>query len=167
MLYGLQRMRELRKPDDDFGFGGKKGEEEKPYQTFAKLIREGPPFGVFLMFWCDNLANLQRYLDRSSMREFEMRILFQMNANDSSSLMDSPVASRLGAQRAFFYSEDQGKMEKFRPYGLLSPAWLAEFKTAGPANGDRHVNGEPKDNGAVKEPANGEAVLAEKAVPAT
>jgi S-DNA-T family DNA segregation ATPase FtsK/SpoIIIE len=130
MLYGLQRIRDLRKPDDDFGFG-KKGEEEKPYQTFAKLIREGPPVGIFIMFWCDNLTNMQRYLERATMREFEMRILFQMNANDSSALMDSPVAARLGAKRAFFYTEDQGKTEKFRPYGLLDSVWLREFKGEG------------------------------------
>lgn len=139
MLYGIQRIRDLRKPDDDFGFG-RKGEEEKPYQTFSKIIREGPPLGIFTMFWCDNLTNLQRFLDRASMREFEMRILFQMNANDSSNLMDSPVAARLGAQRAFFYSEDQGKMEKFRPYGLLSPDFLRQFEpNKTPSNGNGHA----------------------------
>ena len=62
------------------------------------------------------------------MRDFEMRILFQMNASDSSSLMDTPEASRLGVHRAFFYDEGQGRMEKFRPYGLPSVEWLAEVK---------------------------------------
>jgi energy-coupling factor transporter ATP-binding protein EcfA2 len=139
ILYGIQRLRDLRKPDDDFGFGSKKGEDEKPHQTFAKLIREGPPVNIFVMLWCDNLTNLGRFLDRQGMREFEMRILFQMNANDSSNLMDSPVAARLGPQRAFFYSEDQGKMEKFRPYGILTPEFLGEFPSIAPApspNGD-------------------------------
>ena len=93
ILYGIQRLRDLRKPDDDFGFGSKKGEEEKPYQTFAKLVREGPPVSMFTLLWCDNLTNLGRFLDRAGMREFEMRVLFQMNANDSSNLMDSPVAA--------------------------------------------------------------------------
>ena len=139
-LYGIQRLRDLKKPDDDFGFGGKKGEEEKPYQTFAKLIREGPPVSIFVILWCDNLTNLGRFLDRQGMREFEMRIIFQMNANDSSNLMDSPVAARLGAKRAFFYSEDQGKMEKFRPYGLLTPEYLGEFGPPPSPNGD---NGDP------------------------
>lgn len=141
MLFGIQRLRDLRKPDDDFGFGSKKGEEEKPYQLFARIIRDGPPMGVFTMFWSDNLPNMQRYIDRATMREFEMRIIFQMNANDSSTLIDSPVAARLGANRAFFFSEDQGKMEKFRPYGLLSPEWLGEFRTA-LANGNGHPAGE-------------------------
>ena len=57
-----------------------------------------------------------------------MRVLFQMNANDSSSLMDSPEASRLGVHRAIFYDEGQGLVEKFRPYGLPSDEYLAWVK---------------------------------------
>ncbi|HMC88924.1 MAG TPA: hypothetical protein VKI17_05225, partial [Gemmataceae bacterium] len=53
---------------------------------------------------------------------------FQMSSNDSSSLIDSPVASRLGPYRAFFHSEEQGKLEKFRPYGLPPREWLAQVK---------------------------------------
>ena len=34
------------------------------------------------------------------------------------------MAAKLGMHRALYYSEDQGRMEKFRPYGLLSPEWL-------------------------------------------
>ncbi len=122
-LYGFQRMRDLRKPDDDFGFG-KKGEDQAPHRLFAKLLREGPTVGIFTILWCDNFTNLQRQLDRQGMREFEMRVLFQMNANDSSNVMDSPVAAKLGAHRAYLYSEDQGRMEKFRPYGKLPEAWM-------------------------------------------
>ena len=70
------------------------------------------------------MTNLQRSVDRQGMREFEMRVLFSMNAADSSNLMDSPLASKLGPHRAFFYSEDQGKTEKFRPYGLSTLEWL-------------------------------------------
>ena len=72
-------------------------------------------------------------LDRQSLRDFEMRVLFQMNANDSSSLMDTPEASRLGVHRAIFYDEGQGRMEKFRPYGLPSADWLAWVKAANSA----------------------------------
>src|SRR6185312_4197212 len=55
-------------------------------------------------------------------------VLFQMSQNDSSSLIDSPVASRLGPQRALFHSEEVGALEKFRPYGLPSDEWLARVK---------------------------------------
>ena len=51
-----------------------------------------------------------------------------MSQNDSSSLIDSPVASRLGPQRALFHSEEAGALEKFRPYGLPSDEWLAWVK---------------------------------------
>jgi hypothetical protein len=34
----------------------------------------------------------------------------------------------LGVHRAIFYDEGQGRMEKFRPYGLPSNAWLALVK---------------------------------------
>src|SRR5207247_2375345 len=116
-LYGLHRLRDVRKPDDDFGFS-KKGEEESPYRLLLRILREGPSVGLFTIVWCDTAANLQRYFDRQTLREFEMRVLFQMSANDSSTLMDTPVASKLGPQRAIFYTEDQGKLEKFRPYAL-------------------------------------------------
>ena len=77
---------------------------------------------MFAAVWCDTLNNLQRSLDRQALREFEMRVLFQMSAADSSNLIDSPLASKLGLFRAFFYSEDQGRLEKFRPYGAAQPS---------------------------------------------
>src|SRR2546430_12485844 len=52
--------------------------------------------------------------DRASMREFDNRVLFQMSAADSSNLIDSPAANKLGTNRALAYSEEQGVMEKFR-----------------------------------------------------
>ena len=75
-------------------------------------------------------------LDRQSLQDFEMRVLFQMNANDSSSLIDSPEAARLGVHRAIFYDEGQGLMEKFRPYGLPSTEYLAWVK--------QHLHQRPK-----------------------
>ncbi len=122
-LYGLHRLRDVRKPDDDFGFS-RKGEEQSPYRQLLRILREGPPVGMFTIVWCDTVTNLQRYFDRQALREFEMRVLFQMSANDSSTLTDAPIASKLGPQRAIFYTEDQGKFEKFRPYALPAVEWL-------------------------------------------
>jgi hypothetical protein len=51
-----------------------------------------------------------------------------MSANDSSALMDTPVASKLGPLRAIFYTEDQGKLEKFRPYALPDVDWLRGWR---------------------------------------
>ena len=58
------------------------------------------------------------------MREFDYRVLFQMSSADSSQLIDTPLANQLGFQRTLFYSEDQGLLEKFRPYAHIDPQWL-------------------------------------------
>jgi hypothetical protein len=125
-VQGLQRFRDLRKQDDDFGFGRKGDEKPNPAKQLLTILRDGPMLGVHTLVWCDSLNNVTRCLDRQAIREFEMRVLFQMSATDSSVLIDSPAAGKLGLHRALFHSEDQGKLEKFRPYGLLSDAWLAE-----------------------------------------
>ena len=46
-----------------------------------------------------------------------------MSAADSSHLIDTPAASRLGVNRALLHFEDRGTTEKFRPYGVLTDAW--------------------------------------------
>ena len=127
-LYGMQRLRDLRRPDDDFGFS-KKGEEKTPYRQFTHVLKEGPPVGVFTMMWSDTLVNLQRCIDRPAMREFDQRVLMQMSAADSSTLMDNPAAAKLGPQRALFYTEDLGKVEKFRPYALPSLEWIKALRS--------------------------------------
>ncbi len=127
LVYDIQRFRDLRKADDDFGgFGGGYGEKkaDPPSKLFGTILRDGPPVGVHTVVWCDSLNNLNRTFDRQALREFEMRVLFQMSANDSSTLIDSPVASKLGPNRALFFSEEEGRLEKFRPYGLPTDEWL-------------------------------------------
>src|SRR5579883_3444590 len=124
VLFGLQRFRDLRKAEDDFGFMRKGDEAANPAQLFATFLREGPPLGMDTLMWCDTLNNLQRTLDRQSMRELSMRVVFQMNVSDSSNLIDSPLASKLGLHRALFFNEEDGRLDKFRPYGLPAEGWL-------------------------------------------
>ena len=50
-----------------------------------------------------------------------------MNANDSSNLIDNPAASKLGPNRALLSRGDLGTLEKFRPYGILSPERIADL----------------------------------------
>jgi hypothetical protein len=51
-----------------------------------------------------------------------------MSANDSSTVIDSPAAGKLGENRALFYSEEENRVEKFRPYSLPDPEWAAEIQ---------------------------------------
>jgi hypothetical protein len=129
IVFGLQRFRPLRKSEDSFSFGG--GDEEAkpdPGKEFADLLREGPVNGIHFISWIDTATALDRTIDRGGMRELDNRVLFQMSATDSSNLIDSPMANKLGANRALAYSEEQGSMEKFRPYALPNPKWLEELK---------------------------------------
>jgi hypothetical protein len=125
-IFGLQRFRDLRKPEDDFSFSRRGEEKPSASKQFGTILREGPALAVHTLLWCDSLNNVNRSFDRQALREFEMRILFQMSATDSSVLIDTPLAGKLGLHRALFHSEDQGKLEKFRPYGLPPETWLTE-----------------------------------------
>jgi hypothetical protein len=127
VIYGLQRYRALRKSEEGFSFGVS-DEEKKPQpdKQFTELLREGPSLGIHIITWCDTPAAVERTLERQSMREFDHRILFQMSAADSSNLIDSPAANKLGFHRALAFSEEQGVLEKFRPYALPDRNWLAE-----------------------------------------
>jgi energy-coupling factor transporter ATP-binding protein EcfA2 len=124
LVFGIHRFRELRKGDDEFGFGRRTEREPTPAERLATLLRDGPPVGIHCVVWCDSLTNLNRVFDRSQLREFALRVLFQMNPTDSSTLMDSPAASRLGPNRAMYLQEEVERPEKFRPYGLPAAEWL-------------------------------------------
>jgi hypothetical protein len=124
IIYGLQRFRDLRRAEDDFSFSRKDDEKANPAQQFATLLHEGSSLGIHTLVWCDTYSNLQRALDRQTLREFDMRVLFQMGVADSSNLIDSPLAAKLGQYRALFHSEEQGRLEKFRPYGVPTEEWL-------------------------------------------
>ena len=129
VINGLQRYRALRKGDDD-SFSFSMSDEPKkasPAKQLVDLIREGPNFGMHVIAWCDTLASIERTFERGLMREFDGRVLFQMSSNDSSNLIDSPIANKLGFFRALAYSEEQGVMEKFRPYGIPKKEWTAKI----------------------------------------
>jgi DNA segregation ATPase FtsK/SpoIIIE-like protein len=131
IIHGLQRYRALRKAEDDYSSFGSMSDEPKkpnPGKQFAEILREGPSVGVHIITWADTLVTIDRTFDRGSMREFDNRVLFQMSANDSSSLIDSPNANKLGFHKALVYSEEQGSMERFRPYALPDTEWLLEVK---------------------------------------
>jgi len=123
LIHDLGRFRDFRRKENDFGFGNP-GEPAIPADHLAAILKEGAPLGVHLVAWSDTLANLNRVFDNQAIREFEARVLFQISPTDSAHLLDSPAASKLGPNRALFASEEQNRLEKFRPYGLPPAEWL-------------------------------------------
>jgi DNA segregation ATPase FtsK/SpoIIIE-like protein len=131
VLHGVQRMRDLRRAEDDFGLMGRGDDKPAtPDKQLAAILREGPVLGIHVLVWCDTLNNLNRAFDRQAMRELSMRVVFQMSVADSSNLIDSPAAAKLGMYRALFVSEEEGRVEKFRPYGVPPAGWLSWVKSA-------------------------------------
>ena len=117
IVNALHRFRDLRRDEDDYGFSMNDEEKAKtPSKIFTELLKEGPTLGMHVIVATDTLANLNRTFDRQALREFDMRVLLQMGANDSTNLIDMPDASRLGMHRAILYSEETGTIEPFRPY---------------------------------------------------
>ncbi len=136
-LSNYSRFRDLRNETDEFGFG--RTDDSRGPQAGAQLadiFKDGPAVNVHSIVWCDTYSNLNRWITQSTLREFEVRIAFQMNSNDSSSLIDSPAASRLGGHRALLYLRELGTTEKLRPYAVPSAEWVANvsatFRKASP-----------------------------------
>lgn len=127
----IAKFRELRKAEDDFGLGGfgsnLDDKPADPAKQFANLLKEGAAVGIHCLIWCDSYNNVERSFSRQMLKELELRVALQMNAADSSNLIDSPAAARLGTHRALLYREETGRLEKFRPYGLPTPEWIEEY----------------------------------------
>jgi hypothetical protein len=123
-IHGLHRFKKLRQEDDfSFSMSGEDASASAGAQ-FQEIIVEGSSHGLHLIVSIDTFNNVNRSMSRKALSEFEMRVVFQMSANDSASLIDSPKASNLGLHRALFYNEHAGTLETFRPYAAPDRAWL-------------------------------------------
>lgn len=120
VLAGLHRMRDLRK-NDDYAFSLDDNAGQSADKQLAHVLREGPGVGVWTLAWCDTLTNLERAVERSTVREFGLRALMQMGASDSAALVDSSAASNLGTNRALLADDEAGTVVKFRPIDLPTP----------------------------------------------
>jgi DNA segregation ATPase FtsK/SpoIIIE, S-DNA-T family len=122
LIHGLQKFKKLR-GEDDFSFSS--DDSESPAKQLTSIITEGAAQGIHLIASIDSFNNVNRFLNRKTLSEIEMRVVFQMSASDSASLIDTPKASNLGLHRALLHNEQAGTLETFRPYAAPDSAWLA------------------------------------------
>jgi hypothetical protein len=101
-----------------------------PVAALERIVREGPEVGVHTLVWTDRLASLGPHLSRVALREFALRAVMQMPAEDSALLIDSPQASTLGPHEALLYDEDAGRLAPFRPYELAGVDFMARLGAA-------------------------------------
>ena len=123
-VHDLQKYSKLRY-EEDFGFSASDAEAPpNPALLLNNLVCEGTRLGFHVIATCDTYNNVNRFLSRKAFSEFEMRVLYQMSANDSASLIDNPKASLLGLHRALYYNQQEGYLETFRPYALPGNDWV-------------------------------------------
>ncbi|MEM7697694.1 MAG: FtsK/SpoIIIE domain-containing protein [Verrucomicrobiota bacterium] len=119
----LHRQKSLRH-EEDFSFSLDDDAGEKPADALQKLISEGPTWGYHVVASLDSYGSVGRMLGRKAAGEFEKKVLFQMSAADSASLIDSGKASDLGMNRALYYDEPSGALEIFRPFAQPRLEWF-------------------------------------------
>jgi hypothetical protein len=127
IVHGLQRNKKLRF-DEDASFSLDASAGTNPGLQFNKLLCEGAGLGFHVIATCDTYNNVLRFLSRKALSEFEMRVVFQMSANDSASLIDTQAANNLGLHRAIYSNGKEGWLETFRPYALPDAGWLEEVR---------------------------------------
>jgi S-DNA-T family DNA segregation ATPase FtsK/SpoIIIE len=121
MIHELQNYKKLRQ-EDEFSFSST--DVASAASILLSLISDGPAHGIHVIATCDSFNNVNRFLGRKNLSEFEMRVLFQMSASDSASLIDSPDAATLGMHRALYYNDREGYTEMFRPYARPGNEWI-------------------------------------------
>ena len=127
LFFGLQKFGKLRY-EDDFGFSSDPEAAANPGALLNKIICEGASLGFHVIASLDTCNNVNRCLSKKALSEFEMRVLFQMSANDSAMLIDSPKGGTLGLHRALLHNGQEGYLEVFRPYALPDGKWLEQAK---------------------------------------
>jgi DNA segregation ATPase FtsK/SpoIIIE, S-DNA-T family len=144
----LGRLRSLRR-DEEFSFSPGEATADK---MLEEILRDGPSHSIFVLVWAESYSTVNRWLSRTSIREFEVRMLMQMSANDSSNLVDSVAASKLGDHVMLLYDEATGQEQKFRPFSHDSSdaiaAWIgpkisAISDSVPTADGDTAQKGSP------------------------
>jgi hypothetical protein len=126
LIHGLHNYKKLRQ-EDEFSFSSSDANAPaQPAAVLLNLMNEGPAHGFHVIATCDTHNNVSRFLGRKNLSEFEMRVLFQMSASDSASLIDAPDAATLGLHRALFYNDREGYLETFRPYAKPGNDWIEE-----------------------------------------
>jgi hypothetical protein len=106
LVHGLQNFKKLRQEDEFSFFSRQRHGNSRRHLAQSDHRRPGarhPPDRHR-----DTYNNVTRFLGRKALTEFEMRVVFQMSASDSASLIDAPDAATLGLHRALYYNDREG-----------------------------------------------------------
>lgn len=134
MINDIARLRDLRKSDDDYGFGGFGGgtpAPPSPTKMLGEILRDGPAVGIHTVLWTDGSVSLQHTTERTALNEFGTLVMFQTTAGESTHFLDNVAASRIDRTQALIVRPAEGETLKIRPYGKVEPElwreWMAKL----------------------------------------
>lgn len=123
----LERFRDFRQ-DESFNFSlDAAGAGASGATALQDLLRDGAPANIFVVCVCGSAETLSRWLPRASQHDLELRILGRMNATDSSTLIDTPMASELSTATMLLYDDSDGRITKFRQCDLPDPKEVCDW----------------------------------------
>lgn len=123
LVAGIERARDLE-PD------AIADHEPDPARILEAILRDGPEVGVHVVAWTANLEGLERRLGRHAVREFALRVVTRLDAEDSNTLIDSSAATSLRDNQALLHDEDWGRLVRFRPFVPPPTTWLTGLSDA-------------------------------------
>ncbi|MCP9273939.1 FtsK/SpoIIIE domain-containing protein [Mycolicibacterium arenosum] len=116
-IAGMGRARDFDPGDYD---------DDSPLKLLGKILRDGPEVGVHVIAWFDRPAGLDKRLDRGEQREFGLRLVGRLSANDASSLTDTETAAALKDGQGLLADIDRTVEVKVRKFARPSPGWITQ-----------------------------------------
>ncbi len=113
-IHHLERFKKLRN-EDDFSFSSGLDATQSPAEQLKALLTEGSSVGIHVLASIDTFNNVGRFMSRKALGEFEMRVVFQMSANDSASLIDSRRPAAWACIGRFFTMSTTARLRRFDP----------------------------------------------------
>jgi hypothetical protein len=116
-IAGMGRARDFDPGDYD---------DDSPLKLLGKILRDGPEVGVHAIVWFDRPAGIDKRLDRGELREFGLRLVGHLSANDASTLTDTENAAALKAGQSLLADIDRTTETKVRKFALPSAEWIRQ-----------------------------------------
>ena len=96
------------------------GRPAAPTSNWRRSSAKGPAVGVHALVWCDSYSNASRWLDRQIAPRFRTAGAAANERVRFEPAHGQPRREQAGTHLAFYYSEELGRAEKFRPYAVPS-----------------------------------------------
>ncbi|MEM6690325.1 MAG: FtsK/SpoIIIE domain-containing protein [Planctomycetota bacterium] len=113
IVESLQNHRDL-KADDAARFSFGTDQSDRGDAAFQTVLSDGPAVGVFVIVTTPSVEIANRWLTRTSMHDLDWRVTGPLSANDSSLLIDSPMATELSTATMLVHDSTDGSTRKFR-----------------------------------------------------